>query len=93
MSTDDFTEQDPFALFIDRLSAMVGSGMHTARITDEELTYEEIRTDVLELLGDREELAEKIAADLNRKVPYSDTNETFKGILSTLDYLFGPEAS
>lgn len=89
MSTEDFRDQDPFALFVDRLSAMVGSGMHTARITDEELTDEEIRADVLELLGSREELVGKISAQFNR----DESNEVDFGIRIVLDYLFGPETS
>lgn len=92
MTADDFPA-DPFTgpevPFIDRLAGAVADmefESHGAVSTG-------VRAMVLELLGDRDELAEQIMADLNRKLPYSDTNETFKGILAALEHLFGAEGS
>lgn len=92
MTADDFPA-DPFTgpevPFIDRLAGAVADmefESHGAVSTG-------VRAMVLELLGDREALAEEIQAKIMSELPGSDSNETWKGILTTFDHLFGPEAS
>ena len=95
MTEQPFTVPDnPFAAappFIDRLVTAVGQMTGGVRSTGEDVTDDEIRTTVRELLGDREALAEEVQAEIDRSLPGNYGNETWKGILSTLDYLFGPQ--
>lgn len=96
VTADDFPA-DPFGgpevPFIDRLTALMEMGMNNARTSGWKQDPDFTLDDVMRLLGDRETVAEEIQAKIMRELPGSDSNETWKGILSTLDYLFGPEAS
>lgn len=91
MSAWEIGDPDPFASFIDRITYAAGQAAHAARVTDDEPSDEEVKAEFLRLLGDREVLAQEIQAEIGRNDPYSDSNETWKGILSTLDHLFGEE--
>jgi hypothetical protein len=78
--------------FFDRLVDLMAGNEHSARVTDEEGTGEQLRAEVREVLGDRDELVDKVLKEVKKGRPFYDIDEVSRGIYAALDYLFG-EAS
>lgn len=77
--------------FADRLVELMANNEHSARLTDEEATYEELRGDLADLLGNRDDLAEKITVTAGEAYPVPGGDEVSRVVYATLAYLFGED--